>query len=256
MGELALPFTWAVWESWPQWHWCRRDRSPNHLTTTQAQIQDSEIAHPNIYPTCGLLEHVKGVVLKNQSCRISVIRGVSVRLEYWLCSKSPKASNQIKDSLQWSFCKKSSLDKRMYCVAQLRFHREIIIIIIYLIFKFNFNFIFFWKEDTRVEGRYGKTRKWVGLGCMMWNSQSIKIWRKRGCYRASLREILKEEFGSSDDICNQIPMYFQTNCLLLRVQPVLSPVEGHKISHICFHGLSKLSANTCYIDHGLLKILE
>jgi hypothetical protein len=33
------------------------------------------LVHPNIYSIYELLEHVKGPVLKNQSCRISVTQG-------------------------------------------------------------------------------------------------------------------------------------------------------------------------------------
>ena len=40
--------------------------------TTQAQIQGFELAHPNIYLIYELLEHVKGLTLQNQNCRISM----------------------------------------------------------------------------------------------------------------------------------------------------------------------------------------
>jgi hypothetical protein len=33
------------------------------------------MAYPNIYPICELLELVKGLVLQNQSCRISMTQG-------------------------------------------------------------------------------------------------------------------------------------------------------------------------------------
>lgn len=45
--------------------------------TTQTQIQGFEVAHPNIYPTCELLELVKGPVLQNQSCGVSLTQGNS-----------------------------------------------------------------------------------------------------------------------------------------------------------------------------------
>jgi hypothetical protein len=47
-----------------------------------------ELAHPNIYPIYELLEHLKALVLKNQSCRISMTQGnnspggVPVRIQY------------------------------------------------------------------------------------------------------------------------------------------------------------------------------
>ena len=39
--------------------------------TTQTQIQGFELAYPNIYFICELLEYVKGPVLQIQSCRIT-----------------------------------------------------------------------------------------------------------------------------------------------------------------------------------------
>ena len=39
--------------------------------TSQAQIQDSELAHPNNYPTDELLECMKGLVLQIQNYRLS-----------------------------------------------------------------------------------------------------------------------------------------------------------------------------------------
>ena len=35
------------------------------------------MAHPNIHLICDLLEHVKGLVLQTQSCRISTAQGNS-----------------------------------------------------------------------------------------------------------------------------------------------------------------------------------
>ena len=43
--------------------------------TTQAQTQDTEFAQPSIYPRYELLEHMKGLVLQNQSYRISTTQG-------------------------------------------------------------------------------------------------------------------------------------------------------------------------------------
>jgi hypothetical protein len=40
--------------------------------TTQAQIQGSELAHPNIYIICKWLRHMKGPVLLIQGCRLSM----------------------------------------------------------------------------------------------------------------------------------------------------------------------------------------
>ena len=50
-------------------HRCETGRAVRltNSVTTQAQIQDFELAHPNIYPICELLEHVKGQALQIQS---------------------------------------------------------------------------------------------------------------------------------------------------------------------------------------------
>ena len=42
--------------------------------TKQAQIHSFELADPKIYPIYKLPEHMKGTVLKIQSCRISMIQ--------------------------------------------------------------------------------------------------------------------------------------------------------------------------------------
>lgn len=49
--KLAPPLTWAKQKSWPLWHGCRTAGRLTNTTTTQAQIQDLELADPNIYPT-------------------------------------------------------------------------------------------------------------------------------------------------------------------------------------------------------------
>jgi hypothetical protein len=61
----------------------------SNSATTQAQIQSFELAQPNIYPICKLLECVKEPVLQNQSYRISMTQatkgypnGVPVRIWY------------------------------------------------------------------------------------------------------------------------------------------------------------------------------
>ena len=41
------------------------------MVITQAQIQGLELIHPNIYLIYEFLEHMKGLVLQKQSCRIS-----------------------------------------------------------------------------------------------------------------------------------------------------------------------------------------
>ena len=48
---------------------------PTNSATTQSQIQGSELAHLNSYPTCGLLEPMNGLDLQNQSCRVFLTQG-------------------------------------------------------------------------------------------------------------------------------------------------------------------------------------
>jgi hypothetical protein len=45
------------------------------MVITQAQIQGLELIHPNIYLIYEFLEHMKGLVLQKQSCRISMAQG-------------------------------------------------------------------------------------------------------------------------------------------------------------------------------------
>ena len=85
LGELAR----AALESWPWWWGCRSAGRLTNSATTQAQIQDFELAHPNIYPMYDLPECMKG-----QSCRSKAagspwhrattgyLRGVPVRIQY------------------------------------------------------------------------------------------------------------------------------------------------------------------------------
>lgn len=71
---MALPLAWVKQESWSQR--CRSRRAGGLNTTATAQAQTLfGLAHPNIYPTYELPEHVKGLVLQNQRCRLSMTRG-------------------------------------------------------------------------------------------------------------------------------------------------------------------------------------
>lgn len=89
-GELALPLACAMQESWIQWHGHRRVGGLTNPLSYEVQIQGFELAHPNIYPTYELLERMKGQVLQNQSCRMSMTqsknrlsqRGVLMRSQY------------------------------------------------------------------------------------------------------------------------------------------------------------------------------
>jgi hypothetical protein len=64
-AELSL-VAW-VYVSWP--------KGQTDSATTQYQIQVFEV-HPNIYPIYELLELVKGTILQNQSCRISMTQDI------------------------------------------------------------------------------------------------------------------------------------------------------------------------------------
>lgn len=109
-GELALspcqllnsrkwapPLAWAVLEI------CKLTSS----ATTQVQIHGLELAYPNIYLVYELLEHVKGLVLQNQSCRISMTQDNSKIPErspgedpVLMVEQKPETSDWTKDSLQ------------------------------------------------------------------------------------------------------------------------------------------------------------
>ena len=57
--------------------WVGRAVGLSSSALSQAQIQGFELAHPNIYPIYDLLEHVKGPVLKIQSCKISTTQCIN-----------------------------------------------------------------------------------------------------------------------------------------------------------------------------------
>jgi hypothetical protein len=68
------------------------------------------LACPNIYPICELLEGMKGPVLQNQNCRISMTQGNNRMSERSLgedpvlkVQQKPEASNQTNDSMQLTF---------------------------------------------------------------------------------------------------------------------------------------------------------
>lgn len=74
---------------------CRRAGKLTNSATTQAQIKAIELAHLKVYLIYKLLEHVKGLVLKIQSFRISMTQGnmitrVLVRILYRRCSGSQR----------------------------------------------------------------------------------------------------------------------------------------------------------------------
>jgi hypothetical protein len=55
--------------------WVQESWQADQPSYTQAQIQGSELAHPNTYPIDDVLERVTALVLKIQSCWISMIQG-------------------------------------------------------------------------------------------------------------------------------------------------------------------------------------
>jgi hypothetical protein len=99
----------AVLESLP-W-WCRKGRASELTTsaTTQAQIQGSELTHPQTFIICKWLGFMKGPVLLIQSCRLSMTQGkdkITRRRNEdpkLMVSQKPETSNQTHDSLQRTF---------------------------------------------------------------------------------------------------------------------------------------------------------
>lgn len=71
LGELSLLLSWAELASWPQWYAPGRADRLTNSATTQTQIQDFELAYPNMYPMYKLLELLRGLALQNQSYTIS-----------------------------------------------------------------------------------------------------------------------------------------------------------------------------------------
>ena len=87
MGERVPPLTYlyAVIEAWtPETRpaplrLLGGGQKPglNNSATTQAQIQDLDLAHPKAYPIYELLEPVKGWALQNHGHRVSMTLGNS-----------------------------------------------------------------------------------------------------------------------------------------------------------------------------------
>ena len=80
------------------------------------------MAHPNLYPICDLLEHVKGLVLWNNTLEIATTGGNLMIFER-SCSESsmmmmyqkPEALNQANDLLQRIFSSKVDWTKDRLC---------------------------------------------------------------------------------------------------------------------------------------------
>jgi hypothetical protein len=69
LAAALSKLTSAVWKSSSQW--CRYKKAGGMINsaTTQAQILDFELTHPQIYLIYELLVSVKGLVLQIQHCR-------------------------------------------------------------------------------------------------------------------------------------------------------------------------------------------
>jgi len=131
--------------------------------------------HP---PICELLELVKRLVLQIQSCRVSMTQGNSrrsertpVRIQYWWCSRSLRPRTR-----PVTHCNKHLQVKLFGQKCIYMSHRDIPLHtmthhsfpwqdVFFLIFLFSFG-----RDAGRVEREGGR---WVGLECMMWNSEGI-----------------------------------------------------------------------------------
>lgn len=71
VGEMTPPL--KQWGS--DWLGCRRVDGLTNSDTTQVQIQGFELVHAYIFPIYELLEYMKGLVLQNEICRISITQG-------------------------------------------------------------------------------------------------------------------------------------------------------------------------------------
>jgi hypothetical protein len=180
-GDLASPLTWAKGQCWPC---CLRHRAfrLNKSATTYAQIQGFELAHPNIYSICGLIEHKKEPVLQNQKLQSFHNTGQQqndLDESWWGSSIDNVTEARGLEKEKWllamDICQQEYT--MWYTMTHHSFHSEISFGFFFLCFLgvcccccFCFVLI---GEVVSAEGRFGGTGRWVGLWCMMWNSQRI-----------------------------------------------------------------------------------
>lgn len=180
-SRLAPALTWEEW-SWRS-GWI-------NSAVIHARIQDLELSHPNIYPNYDLLECGKGLILWNHSFRISMtwgnirITNRNVGFHYWSCTKAKGLEPDQQLITQWTFANKTPSGKRWIKKSwggaedggakYSTFSVFLCFSIVYFLSHF-YSALAFLRRTTRVKGRYGGTRTWVGLGCIVWNSQRINL---------------------------------------------------------------------------------
>ena len=138
------------------------------------------VALPKIYIICKLLKHVKGPILKIQSCRISMTQGnnrITGRSpgkdSVWWNRSQMDPLNQTNDSLQWTFASEDVWAERytvVHTVTHNSFPNEMFSMLCFVLFGF---FVFhFILGGCKCRGWIQVMRR-VGLGYMMWNSQRV-----------------------------------------------------------------------------------
>lgn len=95
------------------------DRLGYHRDTQQGLM----LTHLGIHPNWDPLEFMKGLILWNNTCRMSKTQGNlvsqtsshedSAMMVYW----TPEALNQTRDPLQQTFASKADRTKDIYCVT-------------------------------------------------------------------------------------------------------------------------------------------
>lgn len=163
-GELAPSLaSYHRQESWPWWRVCRSAGRLTNSATTQAQIQDSEMTHHDISPIHELLVFMKGLVLQNQSCRVSMTQGNNRTSEkspgedlVLIVYQKPEASNQT-----MTHCNGHWQEKRLGKV------------VLYLNFQDDFFLCFLLWGRLQGRGQMWRDGEMSGIRCMMWSSQRI-----------------------------------------------------------------------------------
>lgn len=176
---------------WSWWHRCRRTGcthpwggqsqcpGPTSLATTQTHIVDLGLVNHNIYPIYDLLENVKLLILQNNGLRDNN-------------TMSKKSFGEGPVMLEWqspwtrpiTHCKGHFVGRVDWTKVYTAWHTITLNAI-----KINEQVLERWRSEVAfylflinlgledvvvVRGRYGGTRKWMGLGYRKQNSQRIK----------------------------------------------------------------------------------
>jgi hypothetical protein len=154
-------------QAWPCCLGCRRADGQTNSATIQVQILGFELPHYIPSMSSRSLWRAKSCRTKASGCprlRVRAVcpRGVSVVIQYGWCCRCQRPQTRPMTHCS-EHLQVSSLDKNVPCdKPQPPWWYFCLLVCLLLQGWF-----------TRIEGRYGRTGKWMRLACMMWTSQRI-----------------------------------------------------------------------------------